>query len=83
MGHVPNGTLCLINPRLSLPEDPSNDVTKWPCALLHKRFFPKLKQYRQVNLFKKGLGVGVPGNQHENTYAQGEIHRLTSKPKYL
>ena len=28
----------------------------------------------QVNLFKKGLGVGVPGNQHEkNTYAQGKI----------
>ena len=30
--------------------------------------------YIQVNLFKKGLGVGVPGNQHEkNTYAQGKI----------
>ena len=23
----------------------------------------------------KGLGVGVPGNQHDNTYAQGEIQR--------
>ena len=28
---------------------------------------------QQVNLFKKGLGVGVPGNQHNNTYAQGKI----------
>ena len=29
----------------------------------------------QVNLFKKGLGVGVQGNQHDNTYVQGEIQR--------
>ena len=29
----------------------------------------------QVNLFKKGFGVGVPGNQHDNTYAQEEIQR--------
>ena len=28
---------------------------------------------KQVNLFKKGLGVGVPGNQHDNTFAQGKI----------
>ena len=30
---------------------------------------------KQVNLFKKGLGVGVPGNQHDNTYAQRKIQR--------
>ena len=29
----------------------------------------------QVNLFKKGLGFGVPENQHDNTYVQGEIQR--------
>ena len=29
----------------------------------------------QVNLFKEGLGVGVPGNQHDKRYAQGEIQR--------
>ena len=27
----------------------------------------------KVNLFKKGFGVGLSGNQHDNTYAQGEI----------
>ena len=28
-----------------------------------------------LNLFKKGLGVDVPGNQHDNRYALGEIQR--------
>ena len=35
----------------------------------------KVTELVQVNLFKKGLGVGVPGNQHDKTYAQGEILR--------
>ena len=30
---------------------------------------------KQVNLFKKGLGVGVPGNQHEKIH----MHRERSK----
>ena len=45
---------------------------------INDRLASFISVYRQVNLFKKGLGVGVPGNQHDNTYAQGEIQRQNS-----
>ena len=52
--------------------------TLWLRLINYNKNFIQISQkpsFKQVNLFKKGFGIGVSGNQHDNAYAQGEIQR--------